>query len=506
MVLELGPPLFGEPEAGREWQITLEADLAELGWVPAENVPCMWRMQTADNDCLLGTIVDDLLFSEKTGHAIADATCEALRKKYIGVTSEHNPKAFAGYKIEQSPERDVITISMPELIGQKFAQECPELITAKARDAFKLKHTKGGKLKNLADSLQMLPLNPSGKVTPITKEVQTLTGILRYVMKVSAGELNVVTHRLSCVQASAPPEAVIVAKAAMIMAYESRFRGITYSKCDVAAPGGTLEGFPREQGIHAMADASWGERNIYGILIMMNNGVIVAETKKMGPVDSSAEAEGIATSKCAEILENVREIGRAMGILPDEPTVIRGDNQSSVRVSNDPKAAGHLRHAQRRFATCQARVARGEVIIVHVSDANNAADFLTKWITVAKLNASIAYASNAQAKLDYVNAPRQAPALEASMADFDPYYSETESDVVSNRRGGLRRRGLGDWQRSGHVHVRLLRRFRRLLPHLRDLIRDVVRMECGAELLPRGVRGGRPRREQRRRRMNGRRA
>ena len=278
-------------------------------------------MQTANNDCLLGTIVDDLLFSEKTGHAIADATCEALRKKYVGVTSEHNPKAFAGYKLEQSPERDVITISMPELIGQKFAQECPDLITAKARDAFKTKHIKGGKLKQLADSLAMLPLNPSGKVTPITKEVQTLTGNLRYFMKVSAGELNVVTHRLSCVQASAPPEAVIVAKAAMIMAYESRHRGITYSKRGVAAPGGSIEGFPREQGIHAVADASWGERNIYGILIMMNNGVIVAETKKMGPVDSSAEAEGNATSKCAEILENVREIARGMGILPDEPTV-----------------------------------------------------------------------------------------------------------------------------------------------------------------------------------------
>ncbi len=130
MVLELGPPLFGEPEAGREWQMTLEADLTELGWVPAENVPCMWRLDTGNNDCLLGIVVDDLFFSEKNGHAIADATCEALRKKYIGVTSEHNPKAFAGYNIEQSPERDVITISMPELIGQKFAQECPELNTA----------------------------------------------------------------------------------------------------------------------------------------------------------------------------------------------------------------------------------------------------------------------------------------------------------------------------------------------------------------------------------------
>ncbi len=39
LVLELGPPLFGEPEAGYEWQMTLEKDLTELGWTPFENVP-----------------------------------------------------------------------------------------------------------------------------------------------------------------------------------------------------------------------------------------------------------------------------------------------------------------------------------------------------------------------------------------------------------------------------------------------------------------------------------
>jgi hypothetical protein len=43
MVLKLGPPLFGEPEVGYEWQMTLEKDLTELGWTPFENVPCMWR-------------------------------------------------------------------------------------------------------------------------------------------------------------------------------------------------------------------------------------------------------------------------------------------------------------------------------------------------------------------------------------------------------------------------------------------------------------------------------
>jgi hypothetical protein len=60
-----------------------------------------------------------------------------------GVTCEHEPTSFAGYKIERSAERDVATISMPELIEQKFKQECPELVSAAARAAFKLQHVKG---------------------------------------------------------------------------------------------------------------------------------------------------------------------------------------------------------------------------------------------------------------------------------------------------------------------------------------------------------------------------
>jgi hypothetical protein len=92
--------------------------------------------------------------------------------------------------------------------------------------------------------------------------------------------MNVVTHRLSCVQASAPPEAVIVAKAAMIMAYESRFRGITYSKIDVAAYGGSPGSFPREQGIHAMADASWGARNRRLLPHLLSHGRDVARVER----------------------------------------------------------------------------------------------------------------------------------------------------------------------------------------------------------------------------------
>jgi len=403
LVLELGPPLFGEPEAGYEWQATLEADLKEFGWTKVENVECLWHMQTAKSDALLGTIVDDLLITESEGYDISDATIAFLRKKYSGVKAEHEPSSFAGYKIETSADLSVCTLSMPDLIEEKMKEHLPELIPAKARAEFKAKHG-GGKLEKMADSLKMEDRPLNGKMTKHGKFTQVLTGCLQYFKRVSAGELNVLTHRVSCVQACAPPEAVTVGIAAMIMAYESRFRGITYSANDPFTSGGETPevsfatGFPRDAGIHVVGDCTWGDRNVYGMLFMMNHGAIATDTKKMGPVDSSAEGEGITTSKCAELTVFIREVARGMGILDDKPTVIRSDNASSVRVANDPKAAGRLRHAMRRFAVVQEHVKQGVVKVEFIRDANNAADFLTKWVPAAKLKASIAYASNEAAK------------------------------------------------------------------------------------------------------------
>jgi hypothetical protein len=292
------------------------------------------------------------------------------------------------------------------------------------------------------------PLN--GKMTKHGKFTQVLTGCLRYFMRVSAGELNVLTHRASCVQACAPPEAVTVCKAGMITAYESRFRGITYSAIDPetatfasvgttpdvsfatgfdghAKKGANATGFPRDAGIHVVGDCTWGDRNVYGMLFMMNHGAIATDTKKMGPVDSSAEGEGITTSKCAELTVFIREVARGMGILDDKPTVIRSDNASSVRVANDPKAAGRLRHAMRRYSVLQEHVKQGTVRVEFIRDENNAADFLTKWVPAAKLKASIAYTSNEAAK-PKKQGKTEISTLEVSMIEDEGTYMTLRSN------------------------------------------------------------------------------
>ena len=388
--------------------MTLETDLRAFGWTQCENVGCLWRFQTADDDALMGTIVDDLLISCGKSYGIANKCIQYLKGKYIGVSFEHEPKSFAGYKITRSADRTVINISMPELIEAKMKELCPELTSAKARKEFKALHAGGDKLQKLADGMVMEAPRADGKRTKHCMLVMSLTGCIRYFLRASAGELNVIAHRLSSIMARAPPEAVTVAQAAMIMAYEQRERGITYSAHDHHTKSeepktSSLEvsfatGVPREPGIHAVADCSWGDRNLYGCIIMMNYGAIVCETKKMGPVNSSAEGEGITTSKCAELVIPVQEAARAMGIALGGPTIIRSDNAANVRVANDPNAAVRLKHALRRYATLQGHVAAGEVKIVHVPDKFNAADFLTKWVSAKKVKESVAYTSNEVAK------------------------------------------------------------------------------------------------------------
>ena len=396
MVLELGPPLFGEPPAGREWQDTLHADLLAFGWQPFENVPSMYRFVGEHSDAILGTIVDDLLISESSGYAIGDATVAFLRAKYVGVTQEHKPTAFAGCAVERGT--DYIKISQPHFIEKTMRELCPELLEDKAQRDFLEEHAAGRKLEELADGMVMEePIYDSkGKIkrTAHGKLVQRYTGALRWHLKVSAGRLNVITHRLSCVQARAPPEALIVAKCGMIFAHRQRNRGIKYIKNkDSTIEGALSMGWQRTEGVHAIGDASWGDRNLIGLLVMMNGGAIICDTKKAALADCSAEVEGVATSKLSEYVEHVNEVRRGMGILPAEPVIIGTDNLSTMRVANNIKSATRLKHALRRFGVLQQRVAAGSVKLEHVPDKDNMADFLTKWTPRAKYERSVRYAS-----------------------------------------------------------------------------------------------------------------
>ena len=115
LCVELATPLWGERQAGFEWQVEFEKTLAEIGWRRAENVPACWRFTTADGDATLITIVDDLLFSEssETNFAISERTVELIAKRYGDLRPQREPRSFAGYKLR----RDATTINLEHSVA-----------------------------------------------------------------------------------------------------------------------------------------------------------------------------------------------------------------------------------------------------------------------------------------------------------------------------------------------------------------------------------------------------
>jgi len=152
---------------------------------------------------------------------------------------------------------------------------------------------------------------------------------------------------------------------------------------------------PAPSNLVAHADSTWGDRNVYGLVLTYAGGAVLHQTKKISLiVDSSMEAEAVASGRAAEHVAYAREVLRALGTPIDGPTLVGTDNLANMRVGSLAGCPSRSRHFLRRYHVLLQRVAAGEVILRHVPSAQMAADFLTKWLPKPKVDASIRYICN----------------------------------------------------------------------------------------------------------------
>ena len=148
----------------------------------------------------------------------------------------------------------------------------------------------------------------------------------------------------------------------------------------------------------AHADATWGDRNVYGLLLTFAGGAVLHQTKKIALiVDSSMESEAIASSKGGETIAYAREVLRGLGIAAGSATLLTTDNLANQKVGSGLGCPTRSRHFLRRYHALKQRIAEGEVTLRYIPDEHMPADFLTKWIPLAKLEKSIVYATNSRA-------------------------------------------------------------------------------------------------------------
>ena len=148
-------------------------------------------------------------------------------------------------------------------------------------------------------------------------------------------------------------------------------------------------------------------RDLFSMVLTKAGAAVHHACKNAGVlVDSSMAAEQIATSKIAEIVDYARTVDRAINSGSKSPTRIGTDNKANMQAAMRRGGSNRCRHLLRRYFVLRQRIAAGECRVVHVPDAENPSDFLTKWLPAAKLRRSLAYVCGTKNKLAGISKPQ----------------------------------------------------------------------------------------------------
>ena len=130
-----------------------------------------------------------------------------------------------------------------------------------------------------------MPEERKKSLSPLQRKTQKLIGSLKFIERLHP-RLTLLLHRLSCVMAYPPPEAYEVARAALAMVYHERDTGITFGGALTARLDGRVSANvdlwqPAPATLEAHADATWGDRCVYAIILTFAGAAVFHQVKKI---------------------------------------------------------------------------------------------------------------------------------------------------------------------------------------------------------------------------------
>ena len=120
-------------------------------------------------------------------------------------------------------------------------------------------------------------------------------------------------------------------------------------------------------------------RSVTGIVVMLNNTIISAISKRQMTVETSTYgSELIAARTAVEMIVGMRYQLRMMGVNLDGPTVMFGDNMSVVISTTIPSSMLKKKHLAIAYHKVREAVAAGTIVFGHIISDTNIADICTK--------------------------------------------------------------------------------------------------------------------------------
>lgn len=354
-VCRLNKAVYGLKQAGRVWNIKLDAFLIKIGFARSKCDPCVYISKKV----IIAVYVDDhLIFyrHECDLNKVREQLHTHFRMKDIG-----EAKCCLGIGINQGAnfielDQSRYILEVLEKFGMQQCNPC------KAPSELNLKLTKG-------------MINEENSITG-TVPYQQLVGSLLYIANGTRPDISYSVSEVSRFNADHAEEHWLATK--RILRY---LRGTVEKKLRYergAAP------------LHAFCDADWGSesenrKSRTGYVVKMAGAAIAWHSKQQQIVAlSSTEAEYIALSSTVREALWTLQMKNEICQKPSGPLTIYCDNQSAIKLASSEAYRPRTKHIDIRLHHVRDQLTAGIIEIQYISTEKQVADSLTKAVTGEK--------------------------------------------------------------------------------------------------------------------------
>ena len=242
------------------------------------------------------------------------------------------------------------------------------------------------------------------RLPPKEREVAEMNGGIKYIERAVMPRVSRLTHFVSCVQPSPPPEAHSVCRSTIYIMYQNKHEGITFGGAKlgkrVVLKGGMYANLVLEDGapleLEGHADTTTCDRAVYALAVTYNGGIVAHAVKKIrGIVPDSCFSEMRGSTYASETVEIARHALTVYGHPPDGPTILGTDNSAHLAISMGTANPSRVKPNLGSWAPLKDRIHRKIVHLTKIDTAVMPVDFLTKWIKFDRMIQQLTYLINA---------------------------------------------------------------------------------------------------------------
>lgn len=359
-VCKLGRSIYGLKQAGRQWNIKLDAALRKFGLRKSRLDPCIYY--SGDLHLLIAIYVDDFLIFYKNEGELAEIKMflnKTFRMKDLGLA-----KSCIGMRINQG--ENFIEIDQTKYVHEildRFGMENCKPVKTPSETGIKLSI----KMVNQANSLV-------GKVP-----YQEAVGSLLYLAQATRPDIAFAVNNVSRFNAEHCDTHWTAVK--RIFRY---LRGTTDLKLRYEKT--------KSGRLTAYSDADWASeidrrRSCSGYLIKMAGASICWSSKRQSIVAlSSTEAEYIALSSAVCEIIWLKQLADEINREIAKKVTVFCDNQSTIKLSESDAFRPRTKHIDIRYHHLREKIEAGVIDIEYIPTGEMAADSLTKAVTAEKHN------------------------------------------------------------------------------------------------------------------------